>query len=266
MKLVAFLKKDFLVAISYRFAMVLQLISMIVFLLILYYIGQTFSGAISPHLERYGGNYFPYVLVGIAVTTFVTVGLGALAQEVRSAQVQGTLEALLCTPVSIYTILIGNSFWAYLTALGQSVLLLVGGFAFIGLKLPLLQFLLALIVLGLTFVAFLSVGMLSAAFIMIFKRGNPIKFIFGTSSYFLGGVLFPVEVLPKPFQFISTMLPITHAVKALRELLLVKVQFQEIIPLLINLVIFIVIIAPLSIFFFQYAVKRAKRDGSLTQF
>ncbi|HDY87618.1 MAG TPA: ABC transporter permease [bacterium] len=266
MKITAFLKKDFLVAISYRFAFVLQFISMLVYLLILYYIGQTFSGAISPHLERYGGDYFPYVLVGIAVTTFVTVGLGALAQEVRSAQVQGTLEALLCTPVSIYTVLIGNSLWAYMTAFVESIVILVVGFAFLGLKLPFINFFFTLLVLALTFFAFLSVGMLSAAFIMIFKRGNPIKFIFGTSSYFLGGVLFPVEVLPKPFQFISTILPITHAIKALRELLLVNVQFQEIIPLVINLIIFIVIMAPLSIFFFKYAVKRAKRDGSLIQF
>jgi ABC-2 type transport system permease protein len=124
----------------------------------------------------------------------------------------------------------------------------------------------SLLVLIMTFMAFLSIGMLSASFIMVFKQGNPIKFIFGSSSYFLGGILFPVEVLPKPFQVIAAILPITHAVKALRELLLARVGFHEIIPLLLNLTIFIALVAPVSILFFRYAVQRAKKDGSLIQF
>ena len=100
MKLLAFLRKDFLIAISYRFAVVLRFASMLVSLLMLYYIGETFEDAeaISPHLQRYGGSYFSFVLVGIAVSSFVTVGLNSLSREVRSAQVEGTLEALLSTP------------------------------------------------------------------------------------------------------------------------------------------------------------------------
>ena len=266
MKLLAFIKKDFLVVISYRFRIAVRFVGILVQLLVLYFLGQTFSGAISPHLERYGGEYFPYVLIGIAVSSFVTVGLGALAQEVRTAQVEGTLEALLSTPTSIYTVLIGNSFWTFLMALGQSLLVLAGGIVFLKLRVYMVNIFASFLVLILAFIAFLTVGMLSASFIMIFKRGNPIQFIFGTSSYFLGGVLFPVEVLPKPFQFIAKILPITHAVKALRELLLARVGFQEIIPTLISLVIFIAILAPGSILFFRYAVKRAKRDGSLIQF
>ena len=134
MKFLAFLKKDILVAVSYRFALVLRFGGMFVSLLMLYFIGKTFSGAISPHLQRYGGGYFPYVLVGMAVSSFVTVGLGALAREVRSAQVQGTLEALLSTPTSIYTILIGNSLWTFFAALIQALLLLIVGVIFVKLK------------------------------------------------------------------------------------------------------------------------------------
>ena len=79
-------------------------------------------------------------------------------------------------------------------------------------------------------------------------------------------IVFPVEVLPLPFQYLAELLPITHAVKALRELLLAQMEFQAIIPLLINLVIFILLLSPVSILFFRYAVKRAKIDGSLIQY
>lgn len=266
MKLLAFLRKDLLVALSYRFALAVRMGGMLLSLLMFYYIGKTFGEAISPELARYGGEYFPYVLVGIATSSFVSVGLGSLAQEVRTAQVQGTLEALLATPTSIYTILVGNSLWAFVTSLAGSVLILAGGVVFLGLYIDASGALAALVVLGMTFVAFLAVGMLSAAFIMIFKQGNPIGLIFGTSSYFLGGVIFPVEVLPAPFQACAPFLPITHAVTALRELLLARASIGAVLPVMGNLALFIAVLGPVSLVVFNWAVRRAKRDGSLVQY
>ncbi|OHD66419.1 MAG: hypothetical protein A2176_06725 [Spirochaetes bacterium RBG_13_51_14] len=266
MKIVAFLKKDLFITLSYRFNLLIQLVKIVISLLMFYFIGETFGGAMSPYLARYGGNYFAYVLVGFAVSGFASVGLDALSDEVRSAQVEGTLEALLSTPTSIYTILIGNSLWSFIEAFIESLLLISIGIIFFELHLSIPGALVAMFVLLLTLIAFLSIGMLSASFIMIFKQGNPIKFIFGSSSYFLGGIIFPVEVLPRPLQYLAEALPITHAIKALRELLLAKTGFESIIPIILNLILFIIIIAPLSIIAFRFAVKRAKRDGSLVQY
>ncbi len=209
MKLLAFAGRDLRIGLSYRFRVLLQFGMLFVSLLILYFLGRMFTGAMSPYLSQYGGNYFPFVLVGIAVSSFVGVGLTALADQVRRAQVEGTLEALLATPTSIYTILIGNSLWSFVSALFGSLVILFGGALFVGLRITLWNGLASLFVLLLTFLCFLSVGMLSASFIMIFKQGNPIGLLFGTSSYFLGGVLFPIEVLPRPLQTLAQVLPIT---------------------------------------------------------
>ncbi len=266
MKILAFIKKDFLVVISYRFRLILDFGRLFITLFMFYFIGKTFGGAISPYLGRYGGDYFPYVLIGLSVSSFVSVGLNAFSSEIRAAQVEGTLEALLCTPTSIYTILVGNSTWSFLEAFGGTALLLGTGVIFMGLHFTFHQLLFVMIVLILTLFAFIAVGMLSASFIMIFKQGNPIGMIFGTSSYFLGGIIFPVEVLPRPFQIMAEALPITHAVKALREILLAQVELDTIIPVIIKLIIFIAFLSPVSILFFRYAVKRAKKDGSLVQY
>lgn len=266
MKLIAFLKKDILITISYRFNIILQLFKITVSLLMFYFIGETFGGAISPFLGRYGGSYFPYVLVGYAASSFVTAGLNAFSDEVRAAQIEGTLESLLGTPTSIYTILIGNSLWSFITAFIESILLIVIGILFFNLNITAVGVFSAIIILLMTLIAFISIGMLSASFIMIFKQGNPIKFLFGTSSYFLGGIIFPVEVLPLPLQYMAELLPITHAIKSLREILLAQMSFEHIIPALINLCIFIMIFIPISILIFRFAVDRAKRDGSLVQY
>lgn len=110
-KIFAFLKRDFLISLSYRLRAALELGGMALYLMMFFFISKTFGGAISPYLARYGSAYFPYVVVGLAVSNFVTVGLGALSGQIRAAQVEGTLEALLSTPSSVYTVLVGNSLW-----------------------------------------------------------------------------------------------------------------------------------------------------------
>lgn len=265
-KLIAFLKKDLLVTVSYRFHLLLSLAGIFLSVAMFYFIGRTFSGAMSPYLERYGGDYFPYVLIGIAVSNFVTVGLSALSQQVRSAQVQGTLEALLSTPTSIYMVLIGNSLWSFLTALGSAVALIAAGFLVVGYPVSLPHAAAALLVLLLTFAAFLMIGMLSAAFVMIFKRGDPIGYLLGWSGFLVGGVLFPVEVLPGSLRFLSRFVPITYAAKAARELLLVRASFASVLPLVGSLCLFTLVLGPAAVLFFRFAVRRARKDGNLIQY
>jgi ABC-2 type transport system permease protein len=265
-KLLAFIKRDLLVAVSYRFSLVLSLGSAALSILLLYFISKVFSGGVVAYIARYGGDYFPYALIGVAVSNFITVGLDTLADQIRSAQVEGTLEALMSTPTSIYTILIGNSLSTFLAALASAMVLIVGGFALAGLGISFRGAAAALLILVLTLFAFLSLGVLSAGFIMIFKRGNPISYVFGWSSFFLGGIFFPVEILPPPIRFFSQFLPATHATQALRDLLLTGASLRTVLPLAGNLCIFIVAVAPLGIVFFRFAVRRAKLQGSLIQF
>lgn len=265
-KLLAFLRKDFQVALSYRFNLLLSLLGFLFSLLVFFFIGRTFTGALSPHLERYGGEYFPWVLIGIAVSNFVTVGLSAMSQQARSAQLEGTLEALLGTPTPIPVVLIGSSLWSFLSALASAVALIAAGFLLAGVAVAVPRVIAAAVILLLTFLAFLMVGMLSASFVIIFKRGDPIGTIFGWSSFLLGGVLFPVEVLPGPLRLLSRFLPITYAVTAIRELLLARSSFRTVLPLVFALGLFTVILGPLAVLSFRYAVRRARRDGTLVQY
>jgi ABC-2 type transport system permease protein len=265
-KVFAFIKRDVLVTLSYRFSLVLSLGSAALSILLLYFVSKVFSGGLLTSIAHYGGDYFPYALVGVAVSTFITVGLDTLADQIRAAQVEGTLEALMTTPTSIYTILLGNSLSTFLAALGGAMALIGGGFALVGLAIPPGAAAVALLILILTLLAFLSLGVLSAGFIMIFKRGNPISYVFGWSSFFLGGIFFPVETLPTPLRFLSNFLPATHATRAIREVLLTSAPPRSALPLAGNLCTFIAIVAPLAIVFFRFAVRRAKSQGSLIQF
>jgi len=265
-KLFAFLKRDFLAILSYRFRLFLNFGSLLAGVFFLFFIGQTFRDSFSQYLARYGNDYFAFALIGMTVSTFVSTGLSSLADQVRSAQVEGTLEALLVTPTSANMILFGNSLWTFVESFMESVLYLALAIVIIGLNVSIVQIGLVLLILALTFLCFLALGMISAAFIMAFKQGNPIGLLFGTSSYFLGGLLFPVDVLPAPLQTVSFFLPMTHASKAVREILLVPGGQGDWLSTFTFLAVFSILTLPIGFLLLRLSLSRAKREGSLVQF
>jgi ABC-2 type transport system permease protein len=109
-------------------------------------------------------------------------------------------------------------------------------------------------------------GVLSASFVMVFKRGDPIGPLVSVMFFLLGGVIYPVKVLPGWLEVISFLLPITHAVSALRAILLQGHGFAHVAGHLLVLLGYAVLLVPLSLFAFSAAVRRATRDGTLLQF
>jgi ABC-2 type transport system permease protein len=178
----------------------------------------------------------------------------------------GTLEAMLVTPTRLSNIVLSSSQWNFaFTSLRVGVYLLLGAL-FFGMNLSGAEVLPALVALLLTVIAFSSLGIISASFIMIFKRGDPIAWAISTSSTLLGGVYYPISILPGWLQTISYLFPITYSLRAIRLSLLEGAGFVEVGGDLLALVIFSVITLPISLVVFRYAVRRAKKDGSLSYY
>lgn len=267
-KPLAFLKKDFLIEVSYRFSFVLQFASIFFSVVMFYFVAKLIGDAptVKNSLAAYGGNYFSFVLIGIAFSNFLSVGLGSFSTSIRSEQMIGTLEAMLVTPTGLSNIIISSSQWNFaFTSLRVGVYLLLGGL-FFGVDFSNASVLPALAALLLTVVAFSSLGIISASFIMIFKRGDPIAWAISTSSTLLGGVYYPITILPDWLQTVSYLFPITYSLRAIRMSLLQGEGFSEVGGDLISLVVFSIITLPLSLLIFRYAVGRAKKDGSLAYY
>jgi ABC-2 type transport system permease protein len=115
----------------------------------------------------------------------------------------------------------------------------------------------------LSLMAFSSVGVLSASFTLMFKRGDPLLWLFGSASWLLGGVLYPTDSLPLPLQWVATLLPITHAADGMRAAILGGGSTRMLLGNLGALAGFALIGVPASIFMFTLAVDHAKRAGTL---
>jgi len=265
-KALAFISKDFVHATTYKFAFITQWLGIFFSALVFFFLSKLFGSAVLPYLKPYGGDYFSFVLIGIAFGSYLQVSLNSFSACIREAQVLGTLEALLVTQTGIPTIVISSSLYSFVvTSLRVLVYLLLGAI-FFGLKIGNANYLGGLLVLLLTIVSFSSMGIISASFIMVLKRGDPLSWIFSSLSWLLGGVFYPVAVLPDWLQKISFLLPITYSLEGMRLALLKGYSVTQLMDCIIPLVIFLIIVLPASLWLFNYAVRRAKIDGSLIQY
>ena len=70
-KALAYFNCSFRIELSYRFALGISILGALVNLLIFFFIDKLFGAQINPHLADYGINYFAYVLVAIATSSFI---------------------------------------------------------------------------------------------------------------------------------------------------------------------------------------------------
>ncbi len=262
----AFLKRDVHQEVSYRFSFLLQFFSVFFSVALFYFLASFLGDAAAPYLEPYGGDYFAFVLIGIAFAGYFGVGLSSFADSLRQAQTTGTLEAMLTTPTRLSTIIISSSLWSYLMTTIRVAMFLLIGAVFVNVNLGDGNYPLAILVLILTIISFSSLGIIAASFIMVLKRGNPITWLFSSTSNLLGGIYYPISVLPNWLLVLSYMLPITYALRAMRLALLQGASFEDVLVDILALTIFCVVLLPVSLFSFRYAVRKAKVDGSLTQY
>jgi ABC-type multidrug transport system ATPase subunit/ABC-type multidrug transport system permease subunit len=262
----SFLQRDFRLQISYRFGFFLQFIALLLSLPSFYFLSLLVGQRGIPKLEAYGGDYFAFVLVGIAFMGYQNVALNSFARTIRSGQMMGTLEAMLMTPNRLPVILISSSLWNFVLTSFEVFLYLLLGMILFGLRLDRVSLAGAFLTQLLTILAFSGIGILSAAFVIVFKQESSFTFLFASISALLAGVLYPVEVLPGWLQSLSNFLPLTYSLRAMRKAILLGDPLIGISTDLLILGLFACVLLPLGLSLFRHAVRRARIDGSLSQF
>jgi ABC-2 type transport system permease protein len=259
----AFLRRDIQNEFSYRLSFLLQLLGIFPVVLMFFFLSRLFEGSLPGPLAAYGGRYFPFVLIGIAVQNYLAFALSSFASSMREAQLSGTLEAILVTPVRLPVFLLGSSLYAFFFSSMRIFLYLAVGAALCHAELAWHRLPLVMLVLLLSVTAFASLGILSASFIVLFKRGDPLNWLINVASWLLGGVYYPVSVLPEWLRDIAQLIPMTHTLEALRVLLLTPEAPGAIGGHLLVLGLWVLVGLPLSYGSFRYAFNRARVTGTL---
>ena len=214
-------------------------------------------------LDAYGGKYFPFVLIGIAFQNYLSLALTNFSASIRESQLSGTLETVLAAPVSLSLFLIGSTAYSFIFN-AVRILIYVGfGAFFCNFGFSLFHLPALLIIILLTIAAFSSLGIFSASFILLFKKGDPVNWLFNVASWLLGGVYYPVDILPQWLQTIASVIPMTHSLNAFRLCFLGGCDVTQVTSHLWVLCLWAIIGLPVSFFCFRYALNRCRKMGTL---
>jgi len=259
-------RRDLLTARTYRVAFLFDAVNALFGAASFYFLSQfVASDKLTGSLPA-GTSYFAFALIGIAFFDYLSAGLNAFDTSINDARRYRTLEALLVTEASLPVILAGSAIYPFVLTSLRTAVYLVWGVILFHLPLARADWPGALLILLFSILAFTGLGIISASYQMLFKRGNPAKWIFLGLSALLGGMMYPVRVLPPALRVLAHLIPLTYSLEGMRAALLGGVGIGRLWPQIAALGLFAVVLLPLSFVVFAWALRRTKINGTLTHF
>lgn len=261
-KLAAFFRRDLLVSFSYRLAFVTDWVNLLVQVVVLGLVGRLIP---SSALPRFGGqsvSYLEFVTVGIAIGSFVQLGMQRVTSGVRSEQLMGTLEAILSTPTNLLTVQVGWVIYDVVYVPLRTIVFLLAMRIVGGVELSAAGVLPALVVLA-CFIPFVwGLGVLNAAGSMTFRRGTGLGLL-GTLLTVSSGAYFPLTVLPSWLQVVAAWNPVAIAVSAMRAALLGSGDRAEVVRAVAVLLPAALVTLVGGVAAFRVALRRERKRGTV---
>jgi ABC-2 type transport system permease protein len=261
-KLLAFIQRGFLHASSYRLnflgTYIGGILTVVFFAILADFYGDAQPAALAPY-----GDYFTFLLIGAAFARYLSLGLRHFGRELEHELAAGTIEPVMVTATPPGLALLGPSLWILIEGILLLVLQLGLGVLFFGADFSRANWPAALVLAALTLLALNSWGLLSAAFVLVFKRADPLSWLVDVTIFMLAGVYFPIQLIPAPLRVFAYLLPLSHALEGLRFALMRGRSLAELWPYVLILIGFNALLLPLSLAAFRWALNYVKKRGSL---
>jgi ABC-2 type transport system permease protein len=257
----AIFRRDLHVYVSYRTRMVSQLLTSVFSLTLFYYISRLVhvSGFVTPN------DYFGFVVVGIALVS-VLYSCFAIAETVRQELVAGTFERLLLSPFGAIGGMVAMTLFPLLFSFVLAAITLGLGVVLFGLELHWSTVPLSVPAMALALLAFIPFGMFFAAVTVATKQGNVGTSWFIALISIIGGLYFPITLLPGWAQTLGEIQPFTPATELLRHLLMDSPQANSTAVTVAKLIGFAMVLVPASLFALHHAIRYGQRRGTIIEY
>lgn len=209
------------------------------------------------------GSYFAFALVGFVFFDYLSAALDAFDRSLEEARDSGTLEQLLVTQTSLPVMLAGSAIYPFVVTTLRIAVYLAWAALLFHFPLGAANWVAVAAVLLASLLAFSGLGILSASYLLLFKRGNPGKWLLLGISSVAGGMLFPVNILPEWLQGVARVNPVTYTLEAMRSALLGGAAVSQLVHPILILLLFAAVLLPLSMMIFAAVLKRTKTTGTL---
>jgi len=262
-KVAAFVRRDFLIMVSYRAGFLGDFVQLAVQTLLFALFGRVVDDKLLP---TYGGThagYLEFVVIGASLALVTGILLQRVSTAIRTEQMVGTLEALLVTPTRIGTLQIGAVAMELLEVPLRLALFFTALTLGLGLDLHASGALPALAVL----VAYLpfvwGLGLLSAALVVTFRRGAGLTGILVLGLGIASGAYVPLSAMPDWLSSAVSWNPMARALDSLRETLIGGTGFGAVGSDVLVLAPLSAVTLALGAAAFSWAIARERRLGTL---
>ena len=205
-----------------------------------------------------------YLLVGTIAWRFLGIIFENIGEVIAWERWEGTIEYTFMSPVPRLTHLLGMCAATLVRALVLSVGILAAVTLFVPVDLSHANALSALVLLGVGALAFVGLGIASAAFpLMWTEKGLQMAYIVQAVVLLVSGVYYPVSVLPGWMQILSTISPATYVIRGMRAALMDGADLATLWPEVWPALAVGVLSIPLGLRLFVAVERYAKRTGRL---
>lgn len=258
----AFVRRDFAIARSYRLTFLLDAAYGVLQVAIYYFISETFDGAGAGSLQG-APSYFAFAAVGLILGLVVDAASEGVAYRIREEQLSGSLEALVTQPLSALQLCLGMVGFPFVFAMARAVLYLFVAGVWMDLDLARTSLVGLAVVLVATASAVAALGIVSAAVVLVFKRGEVLAGMVLFGMTMLGGSVFPVSELPGWLEPLGRVVPLRFAFDGARDALFLGEGWAADAAVLL---LFSALALPLAIWLFGRALAAARRAGTMAQY
>ncbi len=261
----ALIRASLLSAASYRVAMVISVVGLLASVVPIYFISAALQPMVEPSIRAEGGNYFGFLITGIAATYLLAAACSAIPGALASSIGSGTFESLLVTRTPLLALLLGLSGYPVIWSLISAALLL-GGAALVGVHFAWSAAAPVAVIGILLLLAYGGIGLFASALIILFRTSGPLITAVIAGSGLLGGVYYSTAVIPSWLQSISSVVPLTYGLRASRMLLLGQASVGEVVPDVLMLTLLAATSVAIGAAAFLFAMGRARSAGTLSQY
>jgi ABC-2 type transport system permease protein len=255
-------RRDHLVARSYRLAFAFDVLNGVFLLGTYYFISRTFEDA-SPASLQGAPSYFAFAAVGAAIGAVIETVSNGVAHRIREEQLTGTLEMLAVQPLTSFDLCVGLVGFPFLFGLFRSALYLAIAVAWLRLDLTTPSWPGLTLIFLATGTALATIGIVSGAFTLLFKRGATVIGLALFSMTLLSGSVFPISTLPDWLEPVGRVLPLRFAFDGARAALFQGAGWEWD---ALWLTVFGAVGIPIAVLAFERALARTKRMATLGQY
>ena len=254
-------RRDAILFVSYRTQVASQLLAQLFSLALFYYIARLLHA----HTVGTAHDYFAFVVVGLVIVQSLATTLGVIPSMVRQEMVAGTIERFLVSRFGVRNSVLAMLIFPTLSALVIGAVMLLFATTIFGLHLASTAAL-AIPIAILGSVAFAPLTLLLVATVILIKQAAVgTQFVMAGVSI-VGGLYFPIAVLPAWIRWAAYVQPFTPAADAMRHLLVGSTMQYSMASDLARLAGFACVVLPLSLWLLHRSIVFAQRRGTIIEY